>query len=300
MSARGVHGVAGALRVGALLALVGAGAVATLCVRARARSDELLQDAGAALLSYARAGRLDAPRTLWLNGASLRVLSGSTPDSLDTLLDVLQARCRKLGLRFDPATVPRAPLPHGLRAALPALDGVLRGQHGGAGYVACLDLGGVTLAPRDLIGRLRALRASGDLRALGQLRFAWARREGAATAYVAVWSEGSLPLRAMFPARGDAPGRDLPGVPRPAGARRVLSAWQQERAPMLVGYRAALPAAQLMARYRVALEAQGFHVRALEPAAAHTLLLSRGSALASATISADGRNAARLTLLPLR
>lgn len=59
-----------------------------------------------------------------------------------------------------------------------------------------------------------------------QIRYARAQRsEGAATASVfTVATETNAPLDALFPAGGDAPGDDLPGVPRPAGARREFSA----------------------------------------------------------------------------
>lgn len=70
--------------------------------------------------------------------------------------------------------------------------------------------------------RLRRFLASGDLSALGHLRYVQAERGRHATSFAALWSDGPLPLTTMFPARGDVPGSDLPEVPRPPGSQRLL------------------------------------------------------------------------------
>ena len=133
---------AGTMRVVAVLtSLLACGA--TLVVRrVRAGSDELLQEAGTAMLTYARTQHIDAPRTLILNGVSLRLLSGSTHDSPETLLDTFHARCKQVGAHLD-LDVRSLPKMHRAEVStLPAFDGVLQRNNPKGGYLACIDAGG--------------------------------------------------------------------------------------------------------------------------------------------------------------
>src|SRR4051794_38513703 len=171
-----------------------------LTAQAGARSDELARNAGEAMLTYAAGGHLDPTRRIRLNGAELHVLSGSTRDDVHALLDVFGARCvhgrgvvggfgEHLGTRAQRALESIAGF-GGMR-----LDGVLRNDDDTRGYLACFDFGGAAPPITELVTRLRAFAASGDLSAIGDLRFVWGQREHAQTAYVALWSEGPLPLR---------------------------------------------------------------------------------------------------------
>jgi hypothetical protein len=290
------------LRVTTLLVAIGTPALICIAVRARAHTDELLQSAGASMLAYAKATHLDAPRTLVLNGAPLRLLSGSTPDSVDTLLDFFHARCRRIsgGLDERVAALQRR-LPASSFKTARALDGVLRRDNERAGYLACLDLGDGPIAPRTLFAHIRAFLATGDLAEVGGLRFVWATRDSTRTSYVALFTDGSLPLRSMFPAQGDAPGADPLEIPRPARTRRLLSAWQEGQAPMFASYHSASSPKELEALYRTQLAKQAARVRELESAEGEPRLLwiERGPAIAVAILSGDERGA-MLTLVPLR
>lgn len=299
MSIRSWH-LAGAVRVTALLA-----ATLVLCstltaYRARARGDELLQDAGTAMFFYARAQHIDAPRTLILNGVPLRLLSGSTKDSPAALLGSFRARCKRVAARVDSdqriQKTQRAQL-----SVLPAFDGVLQRSTPRGGYLACLDAGG-PLSLRAFADRVRNFAQNGDLAAIGNLRFVWARTERGTTSYVALSTQGSVPLYAMFPSRGDAPGADHPSLPRPAGTRRTLSAWQENQAPMLATYAASVAPDVLLSRYRAQLEGAGFSVRELssDREGHSALLFSRGADLAAAVLSHDRHGGARVTLSRLR
>jgi hypothetical protein len=53
-----------------------------------------------------------------------------------------------------------------------------------------------------------------------------AERRQKTTSFVAFWTEGSANLFALFPQDRDAPGQDLPGIPKPRDSRRLLSAWE--------------------------------------------------------------------------
>ncbi|WP_394822994.1 hypothetical protein [Pendulispora albinea] len=46
----------------------------------------------------------------------------------------------------------------------------------------------------------------------------------AGTSVFTIATESSTPFESLFPDEGDAPGDDLPGIPRPRGSRRVFSA----------------------------------------------------------------------------
>lgn len=260
-----------AVRVASWLAALLGASLAVLALgvhHARAYVDELARSAGADMLRYARANQQDARRTLVVNGLRIHVGSGGTADAPRAVLDAFHERCRTRGVAFDaPLRDPAhaAFVPDAVARTLP-LDGVLRLDDAEHGYVACLDAGGRRLTPDDLLDRTRRFLADGDLAHLGELRFAAVERRGPRTHYLALWSEGSFPLGRAFPPQGDAPGKDPTGIPRVAGARRVLSAWQSDQVPSITLYRAdATSVPALASRYRHALERAGFQLRADAP-----------------------------------
>lgn len=273
---------------------------------ARARAHELARNAGSYMLRYARAQHVDAPRTLRLNGLPLHVSSGSTTDPVHAVLDFFHERCRQAGNSFvaplagaqskrDDA-VPAAPNRH-------LLEPIVRDGGDQSGWLGCLDFGVDHLAPQDLLRRARAFAASGDLAALGDLRFVWAMRDDSGdTSYVALATEGPVAIPALFPARGDAPGADMPDVPRPPGSRRVLSAYQEHAAPSIVSYRVELPAEAARARYRRHLIDGGFVVRERAVARGETDVLEvrRERSHLAVVVTASGAQASSVTLLPLR
>jgi len=297
----GQTGLAALARVAALLTFMLVSSATISAYRVYARADELIRETGAAMLTYTRAQHLDAPRTLLLNGAALRFVSGSTDDSPRALLDAFGERCKQVGPRLglDARTLPRT---HRVALqALPGLDGTLRHDGPDGGYLACLDTGG-TLTPAELGKRLRAFVESRDLATIGDLRFVWAHKDGGRTGYVGVFTQGSVSLGTMFPAHGDAPGQDPPHVPRPTGSRRTLSAWQQDAAPLLSTYAARVSPAALLASYRTQLLASGFAVQETsgQHGGARTLLLTRADEVATAVLSSDGRGGSSIALTRLR
>jgi hypothetical protein len=73
-----------------------------------------------------------------------------------------------------------------------------------------------------------------------------------------VWSEGAFRIGALFPASGDAPGSDLPGVPRPIAATRELSVLAPGRSFALRLYGSTRPPQEVLAFYARALPEQGW------------------------------------------
>jgi hypothetical protein len=284
-------------RVAALLVCMLVSWASILAYWAYARADELIQETGAAMLTYARAQHLDAPRTLLLNGAMFRFVSGSTDDSPRALLDAFQERCKQVGPRLELDARALSKTRRVTLGKLPGFDGSLRHDGTDGGYFACLDTGG-KLTPAELRKRLRAFVETRDLATVGDLRFVWAHTDHGRTGYVGVFTQGSVPLGAMFPAHGDAPGQDPPHLPRPMRSRRTLSAWQQDEAPLLSTYAASVSPAALVESYRAQLLASGFAVRQMNGSRA--LLVTRADEVATAVLSSDGHGGSSIALTRLR
>lgn len=166
-----------------------------------------------------------APRRLVLNGLGLRVMTASTPLEIDEALDRFQSLCHSVVEVDLPATV-RQRLAEQSRGAGLDSTGVIRRQAEHEGFLACINLDHTTDG-EGLLARLKAFGATGNLRSLGQFRYALARRQADVTTLVMFWTEGDARLGEMFPREGDAPGRDLVAVPRPPEARRILSGFEE-------------------------------------------------------------------------
>ena len=291
------------VRVATLLLAIGFSAFCVLGMQAQARAHELIASAGEQMLTYARAQHSDGARTLQINGVPLHLVSGSTPDSVAGLLDFMHARCRDAGGRFEEQLqqASRGRIPRIAGGTRVPLDGVLRLDDEHGGYLACLDLGATRIAPEELLRRVQAFLATGNLAEVGDLRFIWATRSGQTTNYVAVFTQGPVPLLSMFPTNADAPGVDLPEVPRPARSQRLLSTWQQDQAPMLVSYRVAAPLGAAEADFRALLVRHGYAIREPDARAqgSHAWLAERGASSALAIFAADGPRRTVISLTPL-
>ncbi len=268
------------LRVLGVVGLAGALALVVLHGAAQARVDELAADLGRYLLGVEGAREAE-PVALQVNGLPLWLRSGVSQQPVAEVLDELERRC------VDAAGL-RDLLPAGARMHIPGPigRGVLRRDDGSRGYVACLDPGQPLDRPQ-LIARLEAFTRTTDLAELGVLRFGWVEGDGSSTHYVAIDSAGALPLSQAFPSSGDAPGTDARGLPRPPGARRILSAGLASAAPGLTAYHAPAPAAPTAAGYVEALGAAGFRLSQPDPTQ-HAWLVRDGGAHYALTVAPDG------------
>jgi hypothetical protein len=106
--------------------------------------------------------------------------------------------------------------------------GILRETSGDSGVVACIvrDDGQPAGGLASLTRNLGAMMKSGDLGALGRLRYVFAEKtRSGRTHVVAAWTEGPFNVFALVPGAGqDAPGSDPAQAPRPPRAQRILSA----------------------------------------------------------------------------
>jgi hypothetical protein len=112
---------------------------------------------------------------------------------------------------------------------------------------------------KDVLERAERALASGDLAALGQLRYVFAQRRASGVTHVlSLTALGRIPLVSMFPERGDAPGGDLFAGVRPPRARRVLSAQVEGSKQQIVLYEAESDPEALLNGCDAALRALGF------------------------------------------
>jgi len=205
------------------------------------------------------AGKSGDETVLELNGARLHVSTASVDADITAVLERFERLCD---------------------AHAPLLASQLQHDQGrGSGHVLQQNLGDAGVAvcvtqPRDAGLSELAQYASdyaqtGDLSVFGQLRYLTVRKTGAHASHVVLaHSSGALRLRDMFPERGDAAGADLPGISRPHGARRLLSARNLGGGSGMVAYTVQEAAGSLQ-RYVDQLRARGFVALPL-PAAAGT------------------------------
>jgi hypothetical protein len=148
-----------------------------------------------------------------------------------------------------------------LRALIedPGRLGVLRGESADEGHLACLAQPRGTSGLMAFLERAGDFVASGDLSRLGDVRYVAARKlDSGKTHVIAVWSEGELRIGSLFPESGDAPGTDLPDVPRPPEATRQLCAMAAGRSFGLRLYDSPRPQQEVLAFYERELPSRGW------------------------------------------
>ncbi len=256
---RAISTAIGALRVALTLAALLALASLRSAHAAEEEVGARLSRFGEALSELEGLHPHSAPRRLVMNGMELGVLGMSTELELDEALERLESTCGRGGLDVPGALLHEPGNAPGGGALGRLSRGVLRQRSGDRGVLACLDTG-ERLARTTLAERLGRLAKTGDLGAVGALRFAFLSRTGRTTTVLFIWSTGSLPILAAFPKTGDAPGRDLDGIPRPEGSRRLLSA-AEAGSPYALGlYEDAAASPNPLATYAALLGARGFTV----------------------------------------
>lgn len=217
------------LRVAGFILCVAAAFIVYELHSARAQLDERMLEVGEHLMRYDEARRQDEPRGVVLNGERLWFSSGTTDHSVPTVLDYFEHRCSERDGKtarqiFDVAGIEE--LPDGPAGDL--LDPTMREGTEDRGYVACIDTGTEEpLRPGEVLDRVRAFNETGDLAEIGELRYVYARKGRSHTHMMAFWTQGSFMLKKMFPEKGDAPGSDVAGVPRPPDSRRIMSSYEE-------------------------------------------------------------------------
>jgi hypothetical protein len=262
----------GGARVAAFLTTLNLVVTASVLPSAAAQAEERVKRGGLRLLEQLGPNLVGEPTLATINGQRMSLGSKTTPLGLDEVLQRFERHCQEhsggLGQELGrlPQTLAGAALPEELRDPSRWLTSRQMRADGGAGQVACIarknDAGGV----RGLYQSALAFAASGNVGDVGDARYVVARKNPANghTHVLAMWTEGSFDIPAMFPEQGDAPGSDPPSpVPRPPAAKRVLSAEITGHPYALRMYDSERSHADVLSHYDRAMQAAGWARHAL-------------------------------------
>lgn len=251
------------LRVGAFTIVVGSLIAFGQYQRVRGQVSESLLGAGAQMMMLEDADRQDEPRALHVNGQVIRFSSGMVSQPMEAVLDRFELQCNRLdgGLMETLGDAFAERSDHRAAERVSELEPILREQSETSGFVACIDMGSSNADLQRMLERFRRFERSRDLADLGELRYVYAEPAGERTHFVALWTEGSLRFDQLFPETGDAPGEDPADIPRPPGARRVLTAFEEGDPQRATFYLASdLDESGLESFYRRELPASGWTV----------------------------------------
>lgn len=249
--------VAGILRMALLVLGLGATSLFVAVRSAKAHLAEQLARFGDELAALGDARLSSAPRLLSVNGIELHLTTASTTLPVHAALGRFRSICRERGGIEHPDSRLGATSP--ATADEDAPDGALLWESTAGGIVACLDTGR-PLGLGDLVERMNRFGTTGDLAAIGELRYVLARRSGKTTTLLVLWTEGRALLKQAFPAVGDAPGVDPSGLPRPEHARRLLSAAERGEPYSITSYAIEADPATVADWYAHALSLAGWSV----------------------------------------
>jgi hypothetical protein len=209
--------------------------------------------------------------TIRLNGARVSITSVSSDDEVAAILDRFTRMCaRNSGGMHEEL---HEMIARGARIPEHVADrfGVFRTEDGERQGTAACFARGAEGGMSGLLDRVSKLVDTGDLAALGQLRYVFAhRREGSNSTHVlTLISQESLPIEEIFPADGDVSGADLVPDVRPEHARRLVSAELEGTSQRAVFYEAHVAADSALQSYDEALPARGYQRGDLSPVIDH-------------------------------
>jgi hypothetical protein len=160
---------------------------------------------------------------LAVNGQSFQSNNQATSRPLHALLDYFQEQCSTNG---DGLADGLEHLTSTLRD-LPKVSGhpgfmILRKEAEDRGFIFCMGTDH-ELTMGEKISKMRQVAATGDLGQIGDIRYVSIMSDPGGSTVASLWTHGTLNIGAMFPRGADAPGEDIGAVPRPDGARRILT-----------------------------------------------------------------------------
>jgi hypothetical protein len=203
------------------------------------------------------------PQALVVNGQNVWIASKTTRLSVAEALDRFDTHCvstsQALSAELD-----------GLEAAVapPAAESSLAGHRwlirrdevpGQGGQLVCLAPTEPLTGFLDLGERLSTFFATGELGAIGELRYVRAKpRAEGGSHVITVWSAGSFNLLEALPHEADVPGEDPEWAPRPPESTRLLSARVPGRGYAVYSYASNRSAAELLQFYAARMPDQGW------------------------------------------
>jgi hypothetical protein len=174
-------------------------------------------------------------RQVRLNGFPLHVTTGQTTGTLDMVLTFYQSHLLQPAKESGAAVQPL----------------ILRRKSSDSVYL-------VSVLPRSAEELRSMLKSRGPLASAGPVRVVYAQRSGSYTNYLALWTDAPIPPQVLQPdPTHDAPGSDLPEVPRPLGMR-TFSIDEPAAGYSLVAYHVNSPPAAALASTVERLRQHGF------------------------------------------
>ena len=208
-------------------------------------------------------GDSDTARSIRINGQSVHVFASTEPLDVEEVLDQVESACREGsptgGMFHGLSSAARAQLP--IDPADARAAGVLREEDGDAGVVACVVReDSQTPGTAVMAARMQEFMHSGDLGAIGKLRYVFARaREGGKSHVIAAWTDGKFDVSALMSKNGqDTPGADSAYLSRPADSVRLLTADVEGIPYALRLYDAAGRPAEVLESYHASMVQNGW------------------------------------------
>ena len=207
----------------------------------RADVRERLFEAGEAMMAYPGAPH-EGVRQLRLNGIEISFRVRTVSERLQEVLEHYESLCKSGAIALDAQ------------------------RNRETGYVACLAADQRPPDAGTVVERLVEFARTRQLLTLGGFRYAFAREFGRdskrGVLLLTAWSDSAFDLADLLPtANGDAAGHDPPGLPRPPGTQRVLSASELGRPSGVFVYRVQHPNLDHLRRsYRGRLVADGWSI----------------------------------------
>lgn len=251
-----------ALRFGFLILAAGTIGLALLLHSARAQINEALLELGAGMMAFP--GTHEEAREIQINGIRVWLRSQTVDAPLAEILEHYETACEKRDAGLSETLTKLLSMHAKPSSTLGAIAARGDSSHR-SGYVACIDMGSAAQDLEALGRRFMRFAQTGDLQEIGGLRYVYARASADSeqrTFVLTMWADSGFDLRRMLPlGSADAEGRDLPKVPRPRGARRILSAWEADRPSGVYVYLVkGRTTAELEAFYREELPRNGWTV----------------------------------------
>jgi hypothetical protein len=244
------------------------------------------------------------PQAILVNGQTAWIASKTTPLSVSEALDRFDAHCvaTSQSLRTNLDGLEAEASASGEEGT--ALSGqrwlIRRGEvPGQGGQLVCLAPTQPLEGFLDLGERLGTLFETGELTALGELRYVRAKpRPEGGTHVITVWTAGDFNLFEALPRDADVPGTEPDRVPRPPDAMRTLSARIPGRDYAMYSYISKRSAAELLQFYASEMPKQGWALLDAERFVPETAALStmarvyhRGDAITFVVVDDTGEPA---------
>lgn len=255
--------VRGLLRAGGYVAVLSLGLGAFQLRQAHAELKNRTLDLGRQMYQLANASQQDVNK-LNLNGQIMWMGSSLSHDSAAKVLDRYEAECQKNAAQSPESWRQLTQKNENKDAANKSPEtamsnsGVMRAGSLTEGTVLCFVK---TEHSKAGVGEaFKALAETGELGAVGDLRYVWAKQgESGKTTVLTAWTDDHFNLAELVPAEGkEAHGADLPNLPRPPDSTRLFAA-QVEGTPFgLNVYRGKQGPANVISFYDDAMKQRGW------------------------------------------